>query len=1063
MRKILFVFLLFTAFFSQKAAAQLNITFSKVEVEQGNPATVDVTVSGFTDVLAAQFSIDFDSLILSYASVTNINLVNLFNSNFNGPGGLIKNGKIIFSWNSDNGMGLTIPNGTRIFSLVFNTIGPKNSVSEINLSNVPRIIQVANGSLGSITVTTIKGEVRIKGDGGGDPIDPCPNPVCANPSNLTISGLTTDIVKGDSIWVPIRVRNFNSIQYGQGGFKWNSSILRFRRLRFPTTGALAGFSGSVNSSNAANGDIRYVWFNNNAGTPASLPDNSILVEILLEAIGQVGQTGCVVTNDGPIELSWGNDSGEINICHSFARLKIVNTATKVVGLTANNATGAKGTTICMDVTVRDFSNIFGIRTSFTWNPAQLRFVRTDNYNLDNLNMSAFSTPTQGSLAFLWTNANAVTRADNARIFQVCFELIGDCDAVVPVMMLNPSDITGQVGGAPANVPSTVTNGNITITCTPPPTVTCTTGTISNVDCNGGNNGSIIMAVTGAGADCACQWLNATGGVVKPSGPVSAGCNLTGVGAGTYTFQVICSGVIGCTKTETINQPNAITLPSTGVVTNVGCGTKGSINISTTTGGTQPYTFVWTPVLGNVSNPTNLDAGTYTVVVTDSKLCTATASFVVGASVTPLIVSATPTAVRCRSGASGSILLNVSGGCPTYSYAWSGGLSSPNPVNVRAGTYTCTVTDSSTPANTNTVTVTVNEPASALSIGTPVITNTTGGISNGSISITITGGTPNYQTSWTGPTNVPAGNTSGTIVAGNLSAGLYNVVVTDTNGCTASLNGIDVRPGTPVQTAPVFGTNVVTSNFNGASVPCFGDRRGAIRVEFASGSLPIMVTLRLGNNVIANREITTLTAVFEDLGAGSYVIEGRNVTGTITSNLVITEPRRLAATINRTCTQANADNGKIELLMNGTGTAPYTFEWLGLAETDSLVENLAKDAYNVTITDANLCQVRLTNIQVEDCPLPGECFEASTIITPNGDNFNELFVIKCVADNASDLTVYDRWGRVVYTKINYDNTWNGEDDKGVKLIEGGYIWVLTVNFGQGRREVYKGTVTLLRSN
>jgi gliding motility-associated-like protein len=127
-----------------------------------------------------------------------------------------------------------------------------------------------------------------------------------------------------------------------------------------------------------------------------------------------------------------------------------------------------------------------------------------------------------------------------------------------------------------------------------------------------------------------------------------------------------------------------------------------------------------------------------------------------------------------------------------------------------------------------------------------------------------------------------------------------------------------------------------------------------------------------------------------------------------------------------------------------------------------VTDLPADAYNVTVTDANGCTVAVTNIEVDECELEGLCYEASTIISPNGDNFNDVFLINCVTDNPSDLTVFDRWGRVVYSQSNYDNTWQGIDNSGKDLIESSYMWVLTVNFGQGRKEVQKGTVTLLRT-
>jgi gliding motility-associated-like protein len=101
------------------------------------------------------------------------------------------------------------------------------------------------------------------------------------------------------------------------------------------------------------------------------------------------------------------------------------------------------------------------------------------------------------------------------------------------------------------------------------------------------------------------------------------------------------------------------------------------------------------------------------------------------------------------------------------------------------------------------------------------------------------------------------------------------------------------------------------------------------------------------------------------------------------------------------------------------------------------------------------------MDVTNCDDTENCYKALPVITPNGDNRNDLFVINCARQNQGDLTVFDRFGRIVYTQNNYDNTWSGLDRNNNVLPEGAYMWVLDVNFGQGRREIYKGTVTILR--
>ena len=55
----------------------------------------------------------------------------------------------------------------------------------------------------------------------------------------------------------------------------------------------------------------------------------------------------------------------------------------------------------------------------------------------------------------------------------------------------------------------------------------------------------------------------------------------------------------------------------------------------------------------------------------------------------------------------------------------------------------------------------------------------------------------------------------------------------------------------------------------------------------------------------------------------------------------------------------------------------------------------------------------------------------------------------------------RWGKQVYTAVNYLNTWNAKDQEGNELNEGTYMWVLLVK-EPGKNDVYhKGTVTVVR--
>lgn len=1066
MRKILFSVL--TVFICSISGlySQLTVTMSSSEVEQNAQATVNVTVNGFTNLLGVQFSMNFDSTVLKFESATNFTaaLPGLSSAAVSGPNGVgVKNGQITFSWFDPQGTGKTLPAGTNLFSLVFKAIGPLGSKSDVITSNVPRVIEVVDASFNPINLVNNKGTVTIKGNAN---VDPCPNPACSNPTGLLLSGKIDSTQKGNTICVPITVKNFNIMQSGQGSIKWDPAILMYTEVKTPATGGIPGFSGGFNAANAPNGEFKYLWANDNPAVPLTLPDNTVIMELCFKVIGDVGKTGCILIGQGTLATEWENDNGPVPVCFAYGKVKIINsTPSESVIMKVGTAGGKINETVCVDVTVDNFTGILGASTTFTWNPQHLEFVRTDNYMLEGLNNSGFNASVPGQLKFLWITPTPVTVPDGQKIFQICFKIL-QCNPTTPVNVPGPTEI---VGNGSVVLPSSAVPGSVTCMDPPPGCTTsaCTLGAVTNASCNGQSNGAIALTVAGTNlGNHMIVWKNkSTGAVVKASAPVTSGTDLTGVPAGTYVYEVSFNGSVCCSGEATVTQPNVITIPTTGVVTNAACGQKGSINISGTSGGNGGFTFNWNPALGNTPNPTNLDAGSYAVTVTDSKGCTATASFVVGTTETDITVQAAGTNVKCKGGSDGSITVTVSGGCPPYTFNWSGNLTGQNPQNLKAGVYSLTVTDGANPPHVKSASVTITEPATEVSVSLTGVTDaSTASASDGKISLNCSGGTPNYILVWSGPTSIPDGNTSGAIDANNVKAGSYNVTVTDANGCTAVRSNIVVGVKPPVDTtnAPKFGNIGVSSSFNGFGITCFGEDDGAISGTLSEGGYPVTVNLKSGAQTIKSIVVNGPDILFTGLVAGTYTVEATNSKGSVTSNaIVITQPTKLAATQKVNCTEKNKETGGIEISVGNTGAGNYSYQWLGLTDLDNKAENLASGFYNVTVTDANGCELRLTNIEVKDCTISGPCYEVTTVITPNGDNFNDLFLINCVLDNPSDLSVFDRWGRLVYSQNNYDNTWQGIDNSGKDLREGGYIWVLTVNFGQGRKEVYKGTVTVLR--
>ncbi len=222
--------------------------------------------------------------------------------------------------------------------------------------------------------------------------------------------------------------------------------------------------------------------------------------------------------------------------------------------------------------------------------------------------------------------------------------------------------------------------------------------------------------------------------------------------------------------------------------NISCnGQNNGTATATATGGTSPYTYVWStnPTQLGVT-ATGLSAGTYTVVVADANFTTASVNVTI-TQPTPLIDTAFVYAnVGCNGGYGGALGSTVSGGISPYTYLWSpSGITNSNATGaISAGCYTVTVTDAN--GCTETSSACITQPA-AISINQFTTPDSNCASANGTATIIPSGGTFPYTYRWT-----PTGQT--TASATGLSAGAYTCALKDLHGCSLTVTSIIVDSG-----------------------------------------------------------------------------------------------------------------------------------------------------------------------------------------------------------------------------------------------------------------------------
>lgn len=475
---------------------------------------------------------------------------------------------------------------------------------------------------------------------------------------------------------------------------------------------------------------------------------------------------------------------------------------------------------------------------------------------------------------------------------------------------NPTVTYATAGNYTVTLVATGANGQDTetqtnyITVRSNPTVTATT---TNVSCNGGSNGSINVTVANGTAPYTYLWNN--GATTQNRSSLSAG-----------SYSVTVTDANGCTGTASasVTQPPAVSLNVTSTPATC-AGNTGSATVAAT-GGTAPYTYLWSTG-GTTQTITNLLPGTYSVTVTTAAGCTSIGNTVVSGS-TPISLSTSITQAGCGQ-TNGGVALTVSGGTTPYTYAWSTGATTQNLANVAAGSYSVTVTGASGCTATTTATVT-NSGGIALSVSNTVNVSCFGG-NNGSITVSASGGNGVYTYAWS--------NGGGTNTQTNLTAGTYTITVTDGNGCIATTTGQVTQPNQVVAT--------VSSQTN---VSCFGGSNGSASVSATGGS----------GSYTFNWSGGFTGATRTNLAAGTYTVSAvdNNGCAAATIQVNITQPAQLTANATNTNPGCTAANGSAIVSATG-GTSPYNYLWSN-GITSAQATALVAGSYTVTVTDANSC-------------------------------------------------------------------------------------------------------------
>jgi hypothetical protein len=350
-------------------------------------------------------------------------------------------------------------------------------------------------------------------------------------------------------------------------------------------------------------------------------------------------------------------------------------------------------------------------------------------------------------------------------------------------------------------------------------------------------------------------------------------------------------------------------------------------------------------------------------------------------------SASAVNVSCFGGSNGSITVTNANGVAPFQYSINGvGFQSSNTFSgLVAGTYTITVKDLN--GCTGFVTKTITQPTQLI-VSQGTVQSTCVGSNTGSISIIVSGGSPSYTYLWSG--------TSFTSTQANISglaAGDYNVTVTDSKGCTASL----------IVNVPSL--SAINVNTNVTNVACRGDANGSIDITVGGGTGSGFTYLWNNGTTTQDRfglVAGTYSVTITDIGSGCVV----------TSSYNITQPA-LVLSLSVGSTNASGCNNLGTITAAGSGgTSPYQYKLdAGTYQNSGSFTGLSAGTYTVWVKDANGCTKSVAKT-----------------ITDNGsdefENNNNKGNAKEISLGATIAARIGTSGDVDYFKLGGSNTWVG---------------------------------------
>lgn len=887
----------FTIDMSGCQAVSFNI--NPTNISQGDTVCVPVTVGDFNDILSFQGSINWDTTVIDFVRLDNVNssLTNFTpGSAFNLQD--VSSGFLSFLWFDPLGTnGATLPDGTVLFEMCFEGIGPEGAETGLFFDpNFFEIVSVVNNE-----------ELGYR----------------LNDGMVAVSD--------DDLFVDY---NIDSV------------------LCFPD-------SNGTFSITVAGGIAPYQidWRQILPVSPNPLTDNATVnvdgETVFFTGLPRGEYEVTITDADGGMPIQ------QIDTIQIGSPPNLGLSLTGILPQCAGENTGSLITQLIVDGQI---VNDPGDQYTFIWNitsesVSRLDSVSSGQYRVTVVDNSSGCTAEASTTLADPPALNLDVTIDNAS----CPGIADGAIEVVPNGGTDPYNFNWQAGLETfngifiASRPDQLSSGRYSVTVTDAngcsvensypvsnDKTLSVNAVVENISCNGLEDGRILVTGTSNMPELpfAFDWRGpGTFNNLPNNTPTTS--ELTDIAPGLYYLTLTDNGPAGCAYQDSfeIVEPAPIQI-SVADQTRESClpGNDGEVIVGVT-GGTYPYNYDWSN--GDMDSiASGLVAGDYQLNLLDANDCRETFDVTVLQFDPPNITSLDNDRLDCPDDTDGTLTVVAQQvGGPIVSYEWSNGQSGPTISNLPAGAYGVTITADDGCEAIDTAFVIAPTPLQIDDIQGE--SPNCPGDSDGSLTVFASGGTTPYQYIWE---NQPQNDTLNFNLYPALSAGTYRVTVVDANNCSSVAEQATLSDPAAIQAS--FSNITDVSCFEGTC-----DGSATVTANY-SDNTPGLFTFRWETDETTTDDTESsavqLCAGFQQVtitdNDGCFLVDSIDVPSPPEINIGVT-----ASSV--TCNGFN--DGNIQLAATG-GVGGFTFLWVNSGATTPNLSDLSAGTYNAIITDANGC-------------------------------------------------------------------------------------------------------------